>query len=102
MIMDNLMLQKSIINKLLRDTANKSLYAIRVYANSKLRYGDPSKAKIITDALFDKKPNASIIDLLGKLIVEGNIDEAIKLRTKSSRMFKEAGNKFKSSKFCHG
>ncbi len=30
---------------LMRDTANKSLYAIRVYANSKLRYGNPSKAK---------------------------------------------------------
>ena len=83
---------------LMRDTANKSLYAIRVYANSKLRYGNPSKAKkIITDALFDKKPNASIIDLLGKINwIEGNIDEAIKLRTKSSRMFKEAGNSFKS------
>ena len=82
----------------LKDSSNKTLHAIRIYAKSKLRRGKTLDAKkIINDALFDRKANASITDLLGKINwVEGNIDDAIELRTKASKMFKDAGNSFRS------
>ncbi len=74
--------------------SKNSLYAVREYASSKMRLGQNKKAKdIINKALLEKKGDAPTIDLLGKLFwLEGNIKEAVKLRTDASIMFRKSGN----------
>ena len=48
---------------------------------------------IILNALLEKKPDAPTTDLLGKISwITGNLNEAIRLRTKASEMFRKAGN----------
>ena len=58
-----------------------------------MRIGKYNEAKkIINNALLEKG-DAATIDLLGKIFwIQGNIKEAIKLRTDASIMFRKNGN----------
>ena len=78
--------------------SSNSLSSIRAFAIVKMRQGKNKEAKnIILKALLEKKPDASTTDLLGKIFwLEGNLNEAIRLRSKASKMFKESGNKQRS------
>ncbi len=80
--------------------SSNSLSSIRAFATVKMRQGQHKKAKnIIENALLEKKPDAPTTDLLGKISwITGNLDEAIRLRTKASEMFKKAGNTERAEK----
>ena len=74
--------------------SSNSLSSIRAFATVKMRQGKHKEAKnIILNALLEKKPDAPTTDLLGKISwITGNLNEAIRLRTKASEMFRKAGN----------
>ena len=74
--------------------SRNSLMSVRAYASSKMREGQHKEAKdIITNALLEKKSDAATTDLLGKLFwIEGNIKEAVRLRSEASEMFRKSGN----------
>ena len=74
--------------------SRNSLMSVRAYASSKMREGKHKEARdIITNALLEQKSDAATIDLLGKLFwVEGNIKEAVRLRSEASEMFRKSGN----------
>ena len=68
--------------------------SVRAYASSKMREGQHKEARdIITNALLEQKSDAATTDLLGKLFwIEGNIKEAVRLRSEASEMFRKSGN----------
>ena len=74
--------------------SRNSLISIRAYASSKLRQGRHKEAiNIITNALLERKSDAATTDLLGKIFwIEGNIKEAVRLRSDASEMFRKSGN----------
>ena len=74
--------------------SRNSLISIRAYANSKLRLGGLREARIIiTNALQEQKSDAATIDLLGKIFwIEGDLKEAVRLRSEASEMFRKSGN----------
>ena len=71
-----------------------SLISIRAYASSKLRQGRHKEARnIITNALLERKSDAATTDLLGKIFwIEGDLKEAVRLRSEASEMFRKSGN----------
>ena len=71
-----------------------SRMSVRAYASSKMREGQHKEARdIITNALLEQKSDAATTDLLGKLFwIEGNIKEAVRLRSEASEMFRKSGN----------
>ena len=75
-------------------TSRNSLMSVRAYASSKMREGQHKEARdIITNALLEQKSDAATTDLLGKLFwIEGNIKEAVRLRSEASEMFRKSGN----------
>ena len=75
-------------------TSRNSLVSVRAYASSKMREGQHKEARnIITNALLEQKSDAATTDLLGKLFwIEGNIKEAVRLRSEASEMFRKSGN----------
>ena len=75
-------------------TSRNSLMSVRAYASSKMREGQHKEARdIITIALLEQKSDAATTDLLGKLFwIEGNIKEAVRLRSEASEMFRKSGN----------
>ena len=75
-------------------TSRNSLMSVRAYASSKLRQGRNKEARnIITNALMEQKSDAATTDLLGKIFwIEGNIKEAVRLRSDASEMFRKSGN----------
>ena len=74
--------------------SRNSLMAVRAYANSKMRQGQNKEAiKVITKALMEQKSDAATTDLLGKIFwIDGDIKEAIRLRSEASEMFRKSGN----------
>ena len=74
--------------------SRNSLMSVRAYASSKMREGQHKEARdIITNALLEQKSDAATTDLLGKLFwIEGNIKEAVRLRSEASEMFRKSGN----------
>ena len=74
--------------------SHNSLMSVRAYASSKLRQGSLKEARdIITNALQEQKSDAATTDLLGKIFwIEGNIKEAVRLRSEASDMFRKSGN----------
>ena len=74
--------------------SHNSLMSVRAYASSKLRQGSLKEARnIITNALQEQKSDAATTDLLGKIFwIEGNIKEAVRLRSEASEMFRNSGN----------
>ena len=74
--------------------SRNSLMSIRAYASSKLRQGRYKEARnIITNALLEQKSDAASTDLLGKIFwIEGDIKEAVRLRSEASEMFRKSGN----------
>ena len=74
--------------------SHNSLMSVRAYASSKLRQGSLKEARnIITNALQEQKSDAATTDLLGKIFwIEGNIKEAVRLRSEASDMFRNSGN----------
>ena len=74
--------------------SHNSLLSVRAYASSKLRQGSLKEARnIITNALQEQKSDAATTDLLGKIFwIEGNIKEAVRLRSEASNMFRKSGN----------
>ena len=74
--------------------SRNSLMSVRAYASSKLRQGRHKEARnIITKALLEQNSDAATADLLGKIFwIEGNIKEAIRLRSEASEMFRKSGN----------
>ncbi len=74
--------------------SRNSLMSVRAYASSKMREGQHKEAiDIITNALLEQKSDAATTDLLGKLFwIEGNIKEAVRLRSEASEMFRKSGN----------
>ena len=74
--------------------SRNSLMSVRAYASSKLRQGRHKQAKnIIINALLEQKSDAATTDLLGKIFwIEGNIKEALRLRSEASEMFRKSGN----------
>ena len=74
--------------------SHNSLISVRAYASSKLRQGNLKEARnIITNALQEQKSDAATTDLLGKIFwIEGNIKEAVRLRSEASDMFRKSGN----------
>ena len=74
--------------------SRNSLVSVRAYASSKFRQGRNKEARnIITNALIEQKSDAATTDLLGKIFwIEGNIKEAVRLRSEASEMFRKSGN----------
>ena len=74
--------------------SRNSLMSVRAYASSKLRQGRHKEARnIIANALLEQKPDAATTDLLGKIFwIEGDVNEALRLRSKASEMFRKSGN----------
>lgn len=74
--------------------SGQSLWATRTYAQSLMRMGQNTKAKeLLQNALVEKKADAPTLDLLGKLFwTEGNVEEAVRLRSKAADQFILAGN----------
>ncbi len=74
--------------------SRNSLMSVRTYASSKMRQGRYKEARnIITNALLEQKSNAATTDLLGKIFwIEGDIKEAVRLRSDASEMFRKSGN----------
>ena len=74
--------------------SRNSLMSVRAYASSKMREGQHKEARdIITNALLEQKSDAATTDLLGKLFwIEGNIKEAVRLRSEASEIFRKSGN----------
>ena len=74
--------------------SRNSLMSVRAYASSKLRQGRHKEARnIIANALLEQKPDAATIDLLGKIFwIEGDVNEALRLRSEASEMFRKSGN----------
>ena len=74
--------------------SRNSLVSVRAYASSKFRQGRNKEARnIITNALIEQKSDAATTDLLGKIFwIEGNIKEAVRLRSDASEMFRKSGN----------
>ena len=74
--------------------SRNSLMSVRAYASSKMREGQHKEARdIITNALLEQKSDAATTDLLGKLFwIEGNVKEAVRLRSEASEMFSKSGN----------
>ena len=74
--------------------SRNSLISIRAYASSKLRQGRHKEAiSIITNALLERKSDAATTDLLGKIFwIEGDLKEAVRLRSEASEMFRKSGN----------
>ena len=74
--------------------SRNSLMSVRAYASFKLRQGRHKEARnIITKALLEQNSDAATADLLGKIFwIEGNIKEAIRLRSEASEMFRKSGN----------
>ena len=74
--------------------SRNSLISIRAYASSKLRQGRHKEARnIITNALLERKSDAATTDLLGKIFwIEGDLKEAVRLRSEASEMFRKSGN----------
>jgi predicted Zn-dependent protease len=74
--------------------SRNSLVSVRAYASSKFRQGRNKEARnIIINALIEQKSDAATTDLLGKIFwIEGNIKEAVRLRSDASEMFRKSGN----------
>ena len=74
--------------------SRNSLISIRAYASSKLRQGRHKEARsIITNALLERKSDGATTDLLGKIFwIEGDLKEAVRLRSEASEMFRKSGN----------
>ena len=83
--------------------SRNSLMSVRTYASSKMRQGRYKEARnIITNALLEQKSDAATTDLLGKIFwIEGDIKEAVRLRSEASEMFRKSGNIERAEKIHH-